>query len=108
MEETLAVVTCPAAGALWLVTFLPSRPDSWDIFLMIVAGMKLLRASFCHPAHQFVHLSFTAVFFRFDYKALSEGFLLDFFLMSILFSKASQWALLFVLKCSRCTPQRTV
>ncbi|XP_024417583.2 pecanex-like protein 2 isoform X2 [Desmodus rotundus] len=59
----------------------------WDIFLMIVAGMKLLRASFCHPAHQFMHLSFTAVFFRFDYKALSEGFLLDCFLMSILFSK---------------------
>ncbi|XP_026902711.2 pecanex-like protein 2 isoform X3 [Acinonyx jubatus] len=28
----------------------------WDIFLMIVAGMKLLRTSFCNPAHQFIHL----------------------------------------------------
>ncbi|KAM5300943.1 pecanex-like protein 2 isoform 2-T2 [Glossophaga mutica] len=59
----------------------------WDIFLMIVAGMKLLRASFCNPVHQFAHLGFTAIFFHFDYKALSEGFLLDFFVVSILFSK---------------------
>ncbi|XP_053523286.1 pecanex-like protein 2 isoform X1 [Artibeus jamaicensis] len=59
----------------------------WDILLMIVAGMKLLRASFCNPVHQFAHLSFTAIFFRFDCQALSEGFLLDFFVMSILFSK---------------------
>ncbi|XP_045673940.1 pecanex-like protein 2 [Phyllostomus hastatus] len=59
----------------------------WDIFLMIVAGMKLLRASFCSPAHQFARLGFTAVFFHFDCKALSEGFLLDFFVVSIVFSK---------------------
>ncbi|XP_049501940.1 pecanex-like protein 2 [Panthera uncia] len=61
----------------------------WDIFLMIVAGMKLLRTSFCNPAHQFIHVSFTAIFFHFDYKDLSESFLLDFFMVSIVFSKAS-------------------
>ncbi|XP_054432728.1 pecanex-like protein 2 [Pteronotus mesoamericanus] len=59
----------------------------WDIFLMIVAGMKLLRSSFRSPAHQFVHLGFTVIFFHFDYKDLSESFLLDFFMISILFSK---------------------
>ncbi|XP_044895869.1 pecanex-like protein 2 isoform X4 [Felis catus] len=59
----------------------------WDIFLMIVAGMKLLRTSFCNPAHQFIHVSFTAIFFHFDYKDLSESFLLDFFMVSIVFSK---------------------
>ncbi|XP_042542119.1 pecanex-like protein 2 [Dipodomys spectabilis] len=59
----------------------------WDIFLMIIAGMKLLRTSFCNPVHQFINLSFTAIFFHFDYKDTSEGFLLDFFMVSILFSK---------------------
>ncbi|XP_055969546.1 pecanex-like protein 2 isoform X2 [Sorex fumeus] len=59
----------------------------WDIFLMIIAGMKLLRTSFCNPVHQFIHLSFTVIFFHFDYKDFSESFLLDFFIVSILFSK---------------------
>uniref|UniRef100_A0A8D2CTF0 Pecanex-like protein n=1 Tax=Sciurus vulgaris TaxID=55149 RepID=A0A8D2CTF0_SCIVU len=62
----------------------------WDIFLMIVAGMKLLRTSFCNPVHQFLHLSFTVLFFHFDYKDISESFLLDFFMVSIVFSKASE------------------
>ncbi|XP_063116123.1 pecanex-like protein 2 isoform X3 [Cavia porcellus] len=59
----------------------------WDIFLMIIAGMKLLRTSFCNPVHQFTHLSFTLIFFHFDYKDFSESFLLDFFMVSILLSK---------------------
>ncbi|KAM8956654.1 pecanex-like protein 2 isoform 3-T3 [Lycaon pictus] len=59
----------------------------WDILLMVVAGMKLLRTSFCNPAHQFIHLGFTVIFFHFDYKDISESFLLDFFMVSILFSK---------------------
>uniref|UniRef100_I3MRQ9 Pecanex-like protein n=1 Tax=Ictidomys tridecemlineatus TaxID=43179 RepID=I3MRQ9_ICTTR len=59
----------------------------WDIFLMIIAGMKLLRTSFCNPVHQFLNLSFTVIFFHFDYKDISESFLLDFFMVSIVFSK---------------------
>ncbi|XP_047558109.1 pecanex-like protein 2 isoform X2 [Lutra lutra] len=59
----------------------------WDVFLMTVAGMKLLRMSFCNPAPQFVHLGFTVIFFHFDCKEISESFLLDFFMVSILFSK---------------------
>lgn len=63
--------------------------------------MKLLRASFCNPAHQFVHLSFTVLFFQFDYKDISESFLLDFFMVSILFSKASESAIFSILKFKR-------
>ncbi|XP_007522976.2 pecanex-like protein 2 [Erinaceus europaeus] len=59
----------------------------WDIFLMIIAGMKLLRTSFCNPTQQFIHLTFTVMFFHFDFKDISESFLLDFFVVSILFSK---------------------
>lgn len=62
---------------------------SWDIFLMITAGMKLLRTSFCNPVHQFANLGFTVIFFHFDYKDISESFLLDFFMVSIVFTKAS-------------------
>nr|XP_032646629.1 pecanex-like protein 2 isoform X2 [Chelonoidis abingdonii] len=63
-----------------------------DIFLITIAGMKLLRSSFCNPVHQFVTLSFTVIFFQFDYRDISENFLLDFFMMSIVFHKL--WELL--------------
>ncbi|EDL96763.1 rCG50921 [Rattus norvegicus] len=59
----------------------------WDIFLMITAGMKLLRTSFCNPVHQFANLGFTVVFFHFDYKDVSESFLLDFFMLGDLLQK---------------------
>ncbi|NXA38176.1 PCX2 protein, partial [Eudromia elegans] len=66
-----------------------------DIILITVAGMKLLRSSFCNPINQFVTLSFTVIFFQFDYKDISENFLMDFFMMSIVFHKASfLWDLL--------------
>ncbi|KPP68900.1 hypothetical protein Z043_112379 [Scleropages formosus] len=58
-----------------------------DVFLMTVAGMKLLRSAFCNPSFQFVTLAFTIIFFEFDCSRASETFLLDFFLMSIVFHK---------------------
>uniref|UniRef100_A0A674CWA8 Pecanex-like protein n=1 Tax=Salmo trutta TaxID=8032 RepID=A0A674CWA8_SALTR len=60
-----------------------------DVLLMTVAGMKLLRASFCNPSFQFLTLIFTIVFFEFDCSRASETFLLDFFIMSIVFHKLS-------------------
>ncbi|XP_051503536.1 pecanex-like protein 2 isoform X4 [Myxocyprinus asiaticus] len=58
-----------------------------DVLLMTVAGMKLLRASFCNPSYQFLTLIFTIIFFEFDCSSASETFLLNFFLMSIIFNK---------------------
>ncbi|XP_010788389.1 pecanex-like protein 3 [Notothenia coriiceps] len=52
-----------------------------------VAGMKLMRSSFCAPSQQYVTLCFTTLFFRFDYPHFSETFLIDYYFMSILFSK---------------------
>ncbi|XP_023689512.2 pecanex-like protein 2 isoform X2 [Paramormyrops kingsleyae] len=69
-----------------------------DVFLMTVAGMKLLRSAFCNPSYQFVTLTFTIVFFEFDCSGASQTFLLDFFFMSIVFHKVSQlWELLYKL-----------
>uniref|UniRef100_A0A673FYW3 Pecanex-like protein n=1 Tax=Sinocyclocheilus rhinocerous TaxID=307959 RepID=A0A673FYW3_9TELE len=58
----------------------------------LIAGMKLLRASFCDPSFQFLTLIFTIIFFEFDCSSASETFLLNFFLMSIVFNKL--WDLL--------------
>uniref|UniRef100_A0A4W6D4D0 Pecanex-like protein n=1 Tax=Lates calcarifer TaxID=8187 RepID=A0A4W6D4D0_LATCA len=61
-----------------------------------VAGMKLLRSSFCAPSQQYVTLCFTTLFFHFDYPHFSETFLIDYYFMSILFSK--MWDLLYKLR----------
>ncbi|KAM6998018.1 pecanex-like protein 2 isoform 2-T2 [Tautogolabrus adspersus] len=58
-----------------------------DVLLTTVAGLKLLRSSFCDPSFQFLTLLFTLVFFHFDCPHASESFLLDFFIMSIAFHK---------------------
>ncbi|XP_022619371.1 pecanex-like protein 1 [Seriola dumerili] len=58
-----------------------------DVLLTTVAGLKLLRSSFCNPSFQFLTLLFTLVFFHFDCPRASESFLLDFFIMSIIFHK---------------------
>lgn len=60
---------------------------SCDVLLTTVAGLKLLRSSFCDPSFQFITLLFTLIFFHFDCPHASESFLLDFFVMSIVFHK---------------------
>ncbi|KAM4694247.1 pecanex-like protein 2 [Discoglossus pictus] len=67
-----------------------------DTLLITIAGMKLLRSSFSNPHHQFVTLGFTVVFFKFDCGTISESFLMDYFIMSILFNKL--WDLLLKLQ----------
>ncbi|XP_066450970.1 pecanex-like protein 2 [Eleutherodactylus coqui] len=58
-----------------------------DAFLIAVSGMKLLRSCFCNPSQQYITLGFTVVLFQFDYSSISESFLLDFYVISILFYK---------------------
>ncbi|KAG7246659.1 hypothetical protein CRUP_015021, partial [Coryphaenoides rupestris] len=61
--------------------------ENGDVLLTTVAGLKLLRTCFCDPSFQFLTLLFTLIFFHFDCPRASESFLLDFFLMSIVFHK---------------------
>ncbi|XP_030637954.1 pecanex-like protein 1 [Chanos chanos] len=75
----------------------PDKTGTYGRALFIsLAGMKLLRSSFCAPSLQYVTLCFTALFFHFDYPRFSETFLLDYYFMSILFSKL--WDLLYKLR----------
>lgn len=64
-------------------------PHSCRALLMTVAGLKLLRSAFCCPPQQYLTLAFTVLLFHFDYPRLLQGFLLDYFLMSLLCSKVS-------------------
>ncbi|XP_028338794.1 pecanex-like protein 3 isoform X4 [Physeter macrocephalus] len=64
--------------------------------LMTVAGLKLLRSAFCCPPQQYLSLAFTVLLFHFDYPRLSQGFLLDYYLVSLLCSKL--WDLLYKLR----------
>lgn len=66
---------------------LPLLSASCRALFVTIAGMKLLRSSFCCPSQQYVTLGFTVLFFQFDYRHYSEGFLMDYFVMSVLFSK---------------------
>ncbi|XP_074087164.1 pecanex-like protein 3 isoform X3 [Macrotis lagotis] len=76
------------------------HPDKFCLYcralLMTVAGLKLLRSAFCCPPQQYLTLTFTVLLFHFDYPRLSQGFLLDYFLMSLLCSKL--WDLLYKLR----------
>lgn len=77
-----------------------NHPDKFCLYcralLMTVAGLKLLRSAFCCPPQQYLTLAFTVLLFHFDYPRLSQGFLLDYFLMSLLCSKL--WDLLYKLR----------
>ncbi|XP_040286071.1 pecanex-like protein 2 [Bufo bufo] len=59
----------------------------FDAFMIAVSGMKLLRSVFCNPSQQYITLGFTVIFFQFDYGSISESFLLDFYVISIIFYK---------------------
>uniref|UniRef100_A0A8C3G4Q5 Pecanex-like protein n=1 Tax=Cyclopterus lumpus TaxID=8103 RepID=A0A8C3G4Q5_CYCLU len=72
------------------------RTRTEQALFISVAGMKLLRSSFCAPSQQYVTLCFTTLFFQFDYPHFSETFLIDYYFMSILFSK--MWDLLYKLR----------
>ncbi|XP_069810518.1 pecanex-like protein 2 [Dendropsophus ebraccatus] len=63
-----------------------------DAFIIAVSGMKLLRSCFCNPSQQYITLGFTVILFQFDYSSISESFLLDLYVISILFYK--MWDLL--------------
>ncbi|XP_056422976.1 pecanex-like protein 2 isoform X3 [Hyla sarda] len=63
-----------------------------DAFIIAVSGMKLMRSCFCNPSQQYITLGFTVILFQFDYSSISESFLLDFYVISIMFYKI--WDLL--------------
>lgn len=98
-SRCLGLHSDPLVRAVCLCPLLPKALPSLNAcpthscraLLMTVAGLKLLRSAFCCPPQQYLTLAFTVLLFHFDYPRLSQGFLLDYFLMSLLCSKVSWW-----------------
>ncbi|XP_052863723.1 protein pecanex [Anopheles cruzii] len=61
--------------------------------LIVVCSLKCVRNSYSDVGSQYIILIFTVLFFRLDYKLSSETFLLDYFLISILYRKISEFLL---------------
>ncbi|CAO1422927.1 unnamed protein product [Diamesa hyperborea] len=55
--------------------------------LIIICSLKALRSSYSDTGSQYLILLFSVLFFRIDYQVASETFLLDYFLLSVVFKK---------------------
>lgn len=58
-------------------------------FLIIMCSLKLLRFAFSQTSKQYLIMTFTVFFFKYDYRDASETFLIDYFFISIVFVKVS-------------------
>ncbi|XP_058445647.1 protein pecanex isoform X2 [Malaya genurostris] len=61
--------------------------------LVVVSGLKCVRNAYSDVGSQYIILIFTVLFFRIDYKLSSETFLIDYFFVSILYRKVSEFLL---------------
>lgn len=61
--------------------------------LVVVSGLKCVRNAYSDIGSQYIILIFTVLFFRIDYKLSSETFLIDYFFVSILYRKISEFLL---------------
>ncbi|OQV20264.1 Pecanex-like protein 1 [Hypsibius exemplaris] len=59
--------------------------------LLTIAGLKFLKLAFRDAENQYLVLAFTFLFFRFDFAHRTEGFLLDYWLVSIFYYKLREW-----------------
>lgn len=55
--------------------------------IVVVCGLKCLRNSYSDQGSQYLILTFTALFSKYDYSIFQESFLVDYFLMGIIYSK---------------------
>ena len=55
--------------------------------VVVICGIKMFRSGFSNTPQQYLVVMFTHFFFRYDFKAHSETFLIDYFFLSILVSK---------------------
>lgn len=56
-------------------------------FLVVICGLKCLRISYSDQSSQYLILTFTVLFFKYDYSFAHETFLIQYFFMSIIFHK---------------------
>lgn len=55
--------------------------------IICICSLKVIRVAYSDSSHQYLILSFTLLFFRYDFSTLSESFLIDYYIVSIFYSK---------------------
>ncbi|KAI1289185.1 Pecanex-like protein 1 [Halotydeus destructor] len=58
--------------------------------VIVICGLKCIRASFCDASFNYLVIIFSFLFFEFDLYAIREPFLLNYFILSFIFSKATE------------------
>jgi len=101
-EKVYLVLCLVEKNVLYPVVFIGAITESapllvgrfgptWGRFVaplvVAICGLKCLRASFSNAPQQYLILVFTILFFKIDYWRVSETFLVDFCVMSVLFHK---------------------
>jgi len=57
--------------------------------IILVCSLKMLRFAFSDTPRQYLIITFTYFFFKYDFRWSSESFLIDYFFVSIMFCKVS-------------------
>ncbi len=60
---------------------------SLGTLIVVVCSMKMFRCGFCDAPRQYLVVTFTLLFFKYDYPGADETFIINYFFMSILFGK---------------------
>nr|XP_022912748.1 pecanex-like protein 1 isoform X1 [Onthophagus taurus] len=56
-------------------------------FIMVICGLKCLRSTYSNQHFQYLILTFSALLFKYHYGVFQHSFLINFFLMSVVFQK---------------------
>ncbi|KAK7081632.1 hypothetical protein SK128_019025 [Halocaridina rubra] len=61
--------------------------------ITVICGVKCLRSVYSQPQSQYLILAFAKLFFSYDFSGMSESFLVDYFIMGIIFSRVFEFLL---------------
>ncbi|XP_071872854.1 pecanex isoform X2 [Bombus fervidus] len=61
--------------------------ESVGALIIVVCGLKSLRSAYSDPSTRYLVLIFAVLFFKLDFRNLSETFLVDYFITGIVFAK---------------------
>ena len=63
---------------------------SLGTLMIVMCSVKMFRSAFSDSPKQYLVVTFTVFFFKYDYRTASETFIVDYFFMAILFTKVSE------------------
>ena len=85
--ELFVILYCPFGVDLLIYRYLFFSGGS---LLVCAIGLKMVRSSFSDSSKQCILVIWTVLFFEFDYQKSSEGFPIDYFIMSIVLTKVGR------------------